>query len=101
MSLYSIYCNLSKKSAKEISAEEKLNVINQTETVERIVDICHNVSLAQSSVRTICDNADRIKETAMSGTKEFVCASRLPQSYWNEPYHNYGCEFLTFLLHYK
>jgi len=64
-----------KKSVKEISTEEKLYVISQTEM--QIVDIWH-VTLPQSSVRTICDNADRIKETAMSGTKEYVCASRLP-----------------------
>jgi hypothetical protein len=75
---------------KEISTEEKLDVISQTETGEQIVDICHNVRLAQSSVYTIHDNADRIKDNAMSGAKEFVCATRQPQSYWNEPYHNHG-----------
>ena len=51
-----------------------------------IIDTCHNVRLAHSSVHTICDNADRIKESATSGTKVFVCVARLPQSYQKEPY---------------
>ena len=44
-----------------ISTEEKLDVISRPEKGERIVDICHTVTLVHSSVRTICDNADRIK----------------------------------------
>jgi hypothetical protein len=44
------------------------------------------VRLAHSSVHTTRDNADRIKESAKSGTKVFVCVARLPQSYQNEPY---------------
>jgi hypothetical protein len=32
------------------------------------------------------DNADRIKESAKSGTKVFGGVARLPQSYRNEPY---------------
>jgi hypothetical protein len=39
-----------------------------------------------SSVHTIRDNADRIKESAKSGTKVFVCVARLPQFYPNESY---------------
>jgi len=50
------------------------------------VDIYHNVSLAYSSVCTIHDYADRIKESAKSGTKVFVCVARLAQSYRNELY---------------
>jgi hypothetical protein len=42
--------------------------------------------LAHTSVHTISDNADRIKESVKSGTKVFVCVARLPQSYRNEPY---------------
>jgi hypothetical protein len=56
------------------------------ENGERTVDICRNVWLAHSSVHKNRDNADRIKESAKSGTKVFVCAARLPQSYPNEPY---------------
>jgi len=39
-------------------------IISWLEKDERIVDICHNVRLAHSSVYTICDNGDRIKESA-------------------------------------
>ena len=38
-----------------------------------MVDVYHNVRLAYSSVCTICDYADRIKESAKPGTKVFVC----------------------------
>jgi hypothetical protein len=51
---------------------------------ERIVDICRNVKLADSSVHTIHDNANRIRESAESETS--VCVARLWQSYRNEPY---------------
>jgi len=49
---------------KTISTEEKLDVISLFEKGEQIVDICYNVGLAHRSVCTICDNADRIKESA-------------------------------------
>jgi hypothetical protein len=71
---------------KTIGNEEKLDVISHLEKGERIVDICRNVRLACSSVHTIRDNADRIKESAKSGTKVFLCVARLPQYYLNEPY---------------
>jgi hypothetical protein len=70
---------------KTIGIEEKLDVISWLEKGEWIVDICHNVRLAHNSVHTICGNANRIKESAKSGTKVFVCVTRLPQSYRNEP----------------
>jgi hypothetical protein len=44
--------------------EEKLDVTRQLEKGERIVDICHNVRFAHSSVYTIRDNADRITENS-------------------------------------
>jgi hypothetical protein len=75
-----------KNRRKTISIEEKLDAISQLEKGERIVDICRNVRLADSSIHTICDNADRIKESAEAGTKVFHCVARLPQSYPNEPY---------------
>jgi hypothetical protein len=71
---------------KTICIEEKLDVKANLKKGERIVNVCHNVRLAHSNVHTIRDNADRIKESARSGTKVFVCVARLPQSCWNEPY---------------
>jgi hypothetical protein len=75
-----------KNRRKTIGIEEKLDVISWLEKGERIVDICRNVRLAHSSVRTIRDNADRIKDSVKSGTEVFVCVARLSQSYLNEPY---------------
>jgi hypothetical protein len=51
---------------KTIHIEEKLHTIGQLEEGERIVDICHNVRLAHSSVRTIRDIVDRFMESAIS-----------------------------------
>ena len=56
---------------KTISTEDKLDVISRLENVERIVGICRKVRLAYS-IRTICDNADRINKSTKSGTKVFV-----------------------------
>jgi hypothetical protein len=75
-----------KSQRKTIDIQEKLHVISRLEKGKQIVDICRNVRLAHSSLHTICNNADRIKESAKSGTKVFVCVARLPQSYPNEPY---------------
>jgi hypothetical protein len=72
--------------AKTIGNEEKLHVISQLEKGEQIVDISRNVRFVHSSVHTIRDNADRIKESAKSGTKVFLSVARLSQSYPNKPY---------------
>jgi hypothetical protein len=96
-----------KHQRKTIGIEEKLDVISRPEKRERIVDIFRNVQLAHSSVRTIRDNADGIKESAkcldnikcQQSEAGSVFVARLPQSYRNNPYQNYGCESLTFLLH--
>jgi hypothetical protein len=61
-----------KNKRKAISIEEKLRLQMQREKGEQIVDICHNVRLAHSIIHKICDKADRIKESAKSGTKVFV-----------------------------
>jgi transcriptional regulator len=61
-----------KNRRKTTGTEEKLHVISRREKGERTVDICRNVRLTHSSVHTIHDNADRIKESAKSGTKAFV-----------------------------
>jgi hypothetical protein len=57
---------------------EELRVIKQREEDEQIVDICRNVRLSNVIMHKICDNADRIKESAKSGTKVFVFVARLP-----------------------
>ena len=61
-----------KNQCEEISTEEKTALISRLEKGEQIVDIWHNVSLAHSSVHTICDNVDSVTESAKSGTKVFV-----------------------------
>jgi len=71
---------------KTVCIDEKLDVISQLEKGEWIVDICCNVRLPHSSICTIHDKADRTAESAKSGTKVFLCATRLPQSYWNKPH---------------
>jgi hypothetical protein len=75
-----------KNCRKTIDIEEKLHVITRLEKGEGIVDKCRNIRLAHSTIHTILDNADRIKENAKSGTKVFVGVARLPQAYPNEPY---------------
>ena len=42
------------------------------------------------SLRVFRDNADRIKESAKSGTKVFVCVARLPQSYLEWTIQQFG-----------
>ena len=61
-----------KNGGKTIGIKEKLDVISRFEKGERIVDICRNVKFSRTSVRTIHENADGIKENAKSGTKVFV-----------------------------
>ena len=56
------------------------------ENGERIVDLCHNVRHTHSSVHTICDNADRIRESVKSRNKVLVCVAELPQYSQNEPH---------------
>ena len=75
-----------KNQRRTISSEEKVDILSQLEEGEQIVDVCHNVRLACSSVHTVHDTAGRFKASAQSGTKEFACIVRIPQSYWNEPY---------------
>jgi hypothetical protein len=57
---------------KTVTSEEKLYVISHLEKGEWILDICHNVRFAYTSVHTIRDNADRITESAKSGPIVFV-----------------------------
>ena len=60
-----------KNQQKTISIEDKLDVISKLENGEWIVGVCHNVRLTRS-IRTICDNADRINKSAKTGTEAFV-----------------------------
>jgi len=48
---------------KTIGTEEKIDIISRLEKGEWIVARHHNVRLAYRSVRKICDNADKIKES--------------------------------------
>jgi len=57
---------------KTIHIEEKLHTLSRLEKGERIVDVCHNVRLADSSVRTIRD-IDRFMESAIS-EQECLCS---------------------------
>jgi tRNA1(Val) A37 N6-methylase TrmN6 len=50
-----------KKWQKTVNIGERLVVVSRLEKGEQIVDICHNVRFTCSSVRTIRDNADRMK----------------------------------------
>jgi len=89
-----------KSQQDTISTEEKLDVISQTDRGEWTSDISCNVRVTHSSVRTICDNAGRITESAKLGMKVFVL-----QDYHSpitmKSTKNYGHESLTFLLHLK
>jgi len=61
-----------KNQLKTINIEEKLDIISLLERGEPVFDICHNVLYTHISTRTVCDNADRITESAKSGTEVFV-----------------------------
>jgi len=60
-----------KNRRKTISIEKKWDVISRIEKDEWIVDIYRNVRHAHISIPTVLDNADRITESAKSGTKLF------------------------------
>ena len=51
---------------KMIDIEEKLNGISQLGKGEQIVNIWHKVRHTHFSICRICDNADRVKESAES-----------------------------------
>ena len=57
---------------KTIGIEKKLDIISWLEKGEWIVDICQHVRFTHSSKHTICDNGDRITESAKSVTAVFV-----------------------------
>jgi hypothetical protein len=61
-----------KNQWKAISIGEIPDVRSWQEKGEQTVDVRRNVRLTHSSVCTILDNADKIKESAMSETKIFV-----------------------------
>jgi len=52
--------------------EEKLDVISLLEKGECVVDLCRNVKFAHMNLPSFHHNADRISESAKSGTKVFV-----------------------------
>jgi hypothetical protein len=57
-----------KNQRKTITIKEKLDVISQPEKREHIADICH-IRHTHSSVHTIHDNAEKIKQSARLGTE--------------------------------
>ena len=59
---------------KTTSIEEKLHVRGPSEKRERTVDIWHNVRFAHSSIQTVCDNADSIKEV-LSQELKCLCSN--------------------------
>jgi len=85
---------------KTISIEEKLYLINRLEKCERIVDIWCNVKLTHSSAHAIHDSADRIKESAKSGTKVFMEQNYHIPIGMND-INNYRCGSLAVLLQWK
>jgi hypothetical protein len=58
-----------KNRHKTSGIEEKLQVIKQLEKGEGIGEIYRNVTLSYSTVHTIRDNANRIKESAKQELK--------------------------------
>jgi hypothetical protein len=74
-----------KSQQKTISIEEKLDIISWQEEGEQIVDMCHNVRLTYSNVYTVCDNAGRIKESALLGTKCLCSKTSTVLSEWPIP----------------
>jgi len=60
-----------KSQQKSTSVEEKLGILSWLEKGAQIVDICHNVRLANNCVHAVHVDAARIKR-AKSGTKKFV-----------------------------
>ena len=66
--------------------------------MNRLLKKCHNIQFSHTSICTIHGIAIRITESAKSGTKVFV------EQVYHSPIgmndsKNYGCEFVTFLLH--
>jgi hypothetical protein len=92
---------------KTLCFEHKLNVISWIKKGKKLLTYVIMLRIVHSSICTIPDSAARIKENAkcldnincqQSETGLLVCVARLPQSYWNTPCKNCGCESLTFFL---
>ena len=63
----------SKKENGEINQYWRdIKIKKPIEEAEQTADMCHNISIIHSSVCTVRDNSDRIKESAKSVTKVFV-----------------------------
>jgi hypothetical protein len=69
----------------EWKTDEKWDVISWIEKCARIIGMWHNVMFAYSSVCTIRDNADRITESAKSGTKVLCSCSTTVLLEWTVP----------------
>jgi len=86
-----------KNQWKTVSIKEKLDVISRLEKGEQFVHECCNVIFACSNICAICDNADRIRESAKPGVKCLWSKTTTVLSEWTLP--KTGYEFPTFLLH--
>jgi len=84
---------------KTTSIEEKLDLISRLEKDEWIFDTSHDVRCTDIHVHTIRDNADRITESAKSGTKCFFAQQNYHSPIRINSTKNYGYESLTFLLY--
>jgi len=80
------------------STEEKLDTKSQLEKGDQIFYICHNARLADGSICTVCDNADRITESAKLGTE--VCVCLCSQSDYHSPTRMNHTKNYASLLHF-
>jgi hypothetical protein len=83
---------------KTIVIEGKLRRNKPTQKKVNVLLACCNVRLADSSVCTICDNANKITESVKSGTKVFVYQDYHSPIAMNHT-KNFGYKSLMFLLH--
>jgi hypothetical protein len=90
---------------KTIGIKGKLDIISWLQKGDQIVGIWHNVRLAHNSVYTICDNGDRIKESAkcldnvkrqQSDTGNDCLWSKTTEVLSEWTVTKTGCESLTF-----
>ena len=58
--------NKNKRSRQSVTLETKLEILRRIDSGEKIVDICRSVGLAKSTVQTIRDSKDKIKEHSQS-----------------------------------
>ena len=91
--------DLTKNLRRNISMDIKLKVIRKIENGERQIDVCHELNLPGSTIRTIMQNAEKIKKsvqstTPVSATKTSRTRSKIIEimekllTYWVEDQNN-------------